>query len=91
MTLSRSKVLDDRSNRPADRPGSADGASGVRAQSPAAAGGVGVESEENLLAEQVDDSTAILTQLKFQALYTPRNFQSTADTNTFQIRPVIPQ
>ena len=48
------------------------------------------ESEEDYLAGEVDDPTAILTQLKFQDLYTPRNFQSTAQTNTFQIRPVIP-
>jgi hypothetical protein len=65
-------------------------AGSVRAQSPTAARGVGVDTEENLLAEEVDDPTAILTQVKFQDLYTPRNFQSTADTNTFQIRPVIP-
>jgi len=42
------------------------------------------------LADEIDDPTAILTQLKFQDLYTPRNFQTTAQTNTFQIRPVIP-
>jgi hypothetical protein len=48
------------------------------------------ESEEDLLAREVDDPTAILTQLKLQDLYTPRNFQTTAQTNTVQLRPVIP-
>ncbi|HUO04874.1 MAG TPA: hypothetical protein VMU16_06705 [Candidatus Binataceae bacterium] len=48
------------------------------------------EPDEDELAREVDDPTAILTQLKFQDLYTPRNFQSSAQTNTFQIRPVIP-
>jgi hypothetical protein len=33
---------------------------------------------------------AILTQLKFQDLYTPGNFQTKAQTNTVQLRPVIP-
>jgi hypothetical protein len=36
------------------------------------------ESEEDRLAEEVDDPTAILTQLKLQDLYTPRNFQTPA-------------
>ena len=48
------------------------------------------ESEEDLLAREVDDPTAILTQLKLQDRYTPRNFQTTAQTNTVQVRPVIP-
>ena len=30
---------------------------------------------------------AILTQLKLQDLFTPSNFQTTAQTNTVQIRP----
>src|SRR6266404_1010971 len=47
------------------------------------------ESEEDVLAREVDDPTAILTQLKFQDLYTPRNFQTTAQTNTVQLRPVL--
>ena len=47
-------------------------------------------TEEDQLAKEVDDPTAILTQLKLQDLYTPRNFHTTADTNTVQIRPVMP-
>lgn len=47
-------------------------------------------SEEDILAREVDDPTAILTQLKLQDLYTPRNFQTSAQTNTVQLRPVIP-
>jgi hypothetical protein len=63
--------------------------SSARGQS-LAASSANSESEEDLLARQVDDPTAILTQLKLQDLYTPRNFQTTAQTNTVQVRPVIP-
>src|ERR1019366_5311001 len=55
-----------------------------------AAGSVGAESEEDRLATEVNDPTAILMQLKLQDLYTPQNFKSSAQTNTIQIRPVIP-
>jgi hypothetical protein len=55
-----------------------------------AANSVHSESEEDLLAREVDDPTAILTQLKLQDLYTPRNFQTSAQTNTVQLRPVLP-
>ena len=48
------------------------------------------ESEEDLLAREVDDPTAILTQLKLQDLYSPRNFQTTAQSNTVQLRSVLP-
>jgi hypothetical protein len=48
------------------------------------------QTEEDRLARQVDDPTAILTQLQFQDLYTPRNFQTSAQTNTIQLRPIIP-
>src|SRR5258706_14973788 len=48
------------------------------------------ESEEDRLATEVEDPTAILTQLQFQDIYTPRNFQTSAQTNTVQLRPVIP-
>jgi hypothetical protein len=50
----------------------------------------GVGTEEDRLAKEVEDPTAILTQLKLQDLYTPSNFQTTAQTNTVQIRPVVP-
>jgi hypothetical protein len=63
--------------------------SSARGQS-LAANSANSESEEDLLAREVDDPTAILTQLKLQDLYTPRNFQTTAQTNTVQLRPVIP-
>src|SRR5580704_7744010 len=63
--------------------------SGARGQS-MAANSVHSESEEDVLAREVDDPTAILTQLKLQDLYTPRNFQTSAQTNTVQLRPVIP-
>src|SRR5277367_2714540 len=48
------------------------------------------QSEEDRLAREVDDPTAILTQLQFQDLYTPRNLQTYAQTNTIQLRPIIP-
>ncbi|HEY6418112.1 MAG TPA: hypothetical protein VIX59_03830 [Candidatus Binataceae bacterium] len=48
------------------------------------------QSEEDRLAREVEDPTAILTQLQFQDLYTPRNFQTSAQTNTIQLRPIVP-
>src|SRR5258708_39125095 len=48
------------------------------------------DSEEDHLAREVDDPTAILTQLQFHGQYTPRNFQTSAQTNTIQLRPIIP-
>ena len=54
------------------------------------AGSFAGETEDDRLAKEVEDPTAILTQMKLQDLYTPSNFQTTAQTNTVQIRPVIP-
>lgn len=51
---------------------------------------VASESEEDRLAEEVDDPTAILTQLKLQDLYTPRNFQTPAQTNQADLKVVLP-
>src|SRR5271169_2366636 len=48
------------------------------------------QSEEDRLAREVDDPTAILFQLQFQDLYMPRNFQTSSQTNTIQLRPIIP-
>jgi len=54
------------------------------------ANSTGAESEEDFLAREVDDPTAILTQLKLQDLYTPKNFQTSAQTNTIQLQPIVP-
>src|SRR6266481_3174740 len=48
------------------------------------------ESEEDRLAREVEDPTAILAQLQIQDIYSPRNFQTSAQTNTIQIRPIVP-
>lgn len=48
------------------------------------------EAEEDELAREVDDPTAILAQLKFQNLYTPQNFSTTAQTNELQLKVVTP-
>src|SRR6266851_1695818 len=64
-------------------------ASSARGQS-IAANPAATESEEDRLAEEVDDPTAILTQLKFQDLYTPRNFQTPAQTNQIDLKVVLP-
>ncbi len=48
------------------------------------------QTEEDRLAREVEDPTAILTQLQIQDLYTPRNFRTSAQTNTIQIRPIVP-
>ncbi|HTY54739.1 MAG TPA: hypothetical protein VMB26_06050 [Candidatus Binataceae bacterium] len=57
---------------------------------PAFAQTTGDNVEEDKLAREVDDPTAILMQLQLQDLYTPRNFQSSAQTNTIQVRPILP-
>lgn len=54
------------------------------------ANSTGAESEEDFLAREVDDPTAILTQLKLQDLYTPKNSQTLAQTNTIQLQPIVP-
>ncbi len=54
------------------------------------AGSAAAEPEEDHLASEVNDPTAILMQLKLQDLYTPWSFKTSAQTNTIQIRPVIP-
>ena len=54
------------------------------------AGSAGAESEEDRLAQKVEDPTAILMQLQLQDLYTPKNFQTSAQTNTIQLRAVVP-
>ena len=64
-------------------------ASGAYGQE-AASGSSGMESEEDQLARKVDDPTAILTQLKFQDQYTPRNFLTSAQTNTLQLKAELP-
>jgi hypothetical protein len=48
------------------------------------------ETEQDQLAQEVDDPTAILMQLKFQDLYTPQNFGTTAQTNELQLKIVLP-
>jgi hypothetical protein len=48
------------------------------------------ESEEDRLAREAEDPTAILAQLQIQDIYTPRNFHTSAQTNTIQIRPIVP-
>ena len=48
------------------------------------------ESQEDHLAREVEDPTAILTQIQLQDIYTPGNFQTSAQTNTIQIRPIVP-
>ena len=43
------------------------------------------QSEEDRLAREVDDPTAILTRLQFQDLYTPRNLQTSAQTKHYSV------
>jgi len=60
------------------------------AAGPVAAQATNGETYEDHLAHEIEDPTAILTQLQFQDLYTPRNFKSSAQTNTIQLRPILP-
>jgi hypothetical protein len=55
-----------------------------------AAGSAGAEPQEDRLAQTVDDPAAMLAQLQLQDQYTPRNFQTSAQTNTIQLRLIIP-
>jgi len=48
------------------------------------------ESEEDELSEEVNDPTAMLTQVRLFEFYTPENFRSTAQTNVVLIQPIIP-
>jgi hypothetical protein len=48
------------------------------------------QDEEDRLALEVDDPTAILTQLQFINLYIPRNFQSSAQSDILNVKPIIP-
>jgi len=48
------------------------------------------ETEEDELAREVDDPTAILTQLKLQDQYTPENFKTPAQTNEINLKLVLP-
>jgi hypothetical protein len=48
------------------------------------------ETEEDQLAREVDDPTAILTQLKLQDQYTPENFKTPAQTNEVNLKVVLP-
>jgi len=50
----------------------------------------GSGADEDQLAREVDDPTVILTQLKFQDIYTPGNFETSAQTNTAQLQAVVP-
>jgi len=48
------------------------------------------ESEEDKLSEEVNDPTAMLTQVRFFEFYTPENFRSRAQTNVALIQPIVP-
>jgi hypothetical protein len=48
------------------------------------------ELEEDKLSEEVNDPTAMLTQIRLFEFYTPENFRSQAQTNVGLIQPIIP-
>ena len=64
-------------------------ASNARGQN-LAANSVVTETEEDQLAREVDDPTAILTQLKLQDQYTPESFKTPAQTNEVNLKVVLP-
>jgi hypothetical protein len=49
-----------------------------------------LEVEEDDLAGEVNDPTAMLTQVRFLDFYTPGNFQTSAQTNNALLQPIIP-
>ena len=48
------------------------------------------ESEEDRLSEEVNDPTAMLTQVRLFEFYTPENFRSSAQTDVALIQPIVP-
>ena len=48
------------------------------------------ESEEDKLSEEVNDPTAMLTQVRLFEFYTPENFRTSAQTNVALIQPIVP-
>jgi len=50
----------------------------------------GVKAEEEELSEEVNDPTAMLTQVRLLDFYTPGNFQTSSQTNATLIQPIIP-
>lgn len=52
--------------------------------------GAQMESEEDKLSEEVNDPTAMLTQIRLFEFYTPQNFRSSAQTNVALIQPIVP-
>ena len=61
----------------------------ARGQS-SAANNSALTAEEDQLAEEVNDPTAMLTQVRFFDFYTPGNSQTSAQTNVALLQPIIP-
>jgi len=55
-----------------------------------AANNSALKAEEDVLADEVNDPTAMLTQVRFLDFYTPGNFQTSAQTNAALLQPIIP-
>jgi hypothetical protein len=49
-----------------------------------------VQAEEDKIAEEVVDPTALLAQVRFLDFYSPGNFHTSAQTNAALIQPIIP-
>jgi len=49
-----------------------------------------IEVEEDTLSEEVNDPTAMLTQVRLFEFYTPENFRSDAQTNVALVQPILP-
>lgn len=49
-----------------------------------------MEAQEDKIAEEVVDPTALLAQVRFLDFYTPGNFHTSAQTNSALIQPIIP-
>lgn len=62
----------------------------TRAQAQSSGATSSLEVEENDLAEEVNDPTAMLAQVRFLEFYTPGNFQTSAQTNNALLQPIIP-
>ena len=49
-----------------------------------------LQAEEDKIAQEVVDPTALLAQVRFLDFYTPGNFRTSAQTNAALIQPIIP-
>lgn len=69
--------------------GSAGSEAGAAALGAVAGMAIGAEISEDILAEEVNDPLARLSQFQLKEIYTPAEYGTNSQPNTFQLRPVF--